>query len=66
MDWVNFLKVMVMEEQAARAKYNWAARMAETPQLRAIFEKLRDEEEFHAQFLEGERAKLEKILAQQK
>ncbi len=51
------------KEQAAEARYDWAASMAETPQLRAVFEKLRDEEQFHAQFLEGERLKLEKALA---
>ncbi|MBC8447707.1 MAG: hypothetical protein H8D78_08160 [Chloroflexi bacterium] len=65
MDWINFLKVMAMEEHAAKARYGWAAQMAETPQLRIVFEKLRDEEAFHAQFLDGERAKLEKLLAKE-
>jgi rubrerythrin len=63
MDWINFMKAMAMEEHAARARYNWAAEMADSPQLRAVFEKLRDEEAFHAQFLEGEQLKLEKLLA---
>jgi hypothetical protein len=62
MNWINFLKVMAMEEHAAMARYDWAAQSADSPQLRAVFEKLRDEEEFHAQFLEGERLKLEKVL----
>jgi rubrerythrin len=64
MDWIDFLRVMAAEEHAARARYDWAAQNADRPQLRAVFEKLRDEEEFHAQFLEGERLKLEKLLAE--
>jgi len=63
MNWISFLKAMAMEEHAARARYDWAAEMADSPQLRAVFEKLRDEEEFHAQFLEGERLKLEKLVS---
>ena len=62
MDWIDFLKVMAAEELAAMARYNWAAENAESRQLRAVFEKLRDEEEFHAQFLEDEWLKLEKVL----
>ena len=65
MDWVSFLQVMAAEEEAARARYDWAAQNVEKPKLRAVFEKLRDEEEVHAQFLEGERLKLEKLLGQQ-
>jgi hypothetical protein len=63
MDWTEFLRVMAAEKHAAGARYNWAAQNADTVQLRTVFEKLRDEEEFHAQFLEGERLKLEKLLA---
>ena len=62
MDWIDFLKVMAAEEYAARDRYHWAAQNAENPQLQAVFVKLRDEEEFHAEFLEAERAKLEKLL----
>ena len=62
MDWIDFLKVMAAEELAAMARYNWAAENAESRQLRAVFEKLRDEEEFHTQFLEDEWLKLEKVL----
>jgi len=62
MDWIDFLKVMATEEYAASARYHWAAQNAENPQLRTVFAKLRDEEEFHAQFLEDERVKLEKLL----
>jgi len=62
MDWIDFWKVMATEEHAARDRYDWAAQNAESSQLRAVFEKLRDEEEFHAQFLEDEWLKLEKLL----
>ena len=62
MDWIDFLKVMAVEEHAAMARYNWAAQNTENPKLRAVFEKLRDEEEFHAEFLDAERVKLEELL----
>jgi rubrerythrin len=61
-DWLNFLKVMAIEEHAARAKYQLAMDLAEDEDLKAFFERLRDEEAFHAQFLEGEYEKLEKKL----
>lgn len=59
MDWLSFIKIMAMEEHAARAKYQLAVDMAEDEELKAFFERLRDEEAFHAQFLEGEYEKLE-------
>lgn len=63
MDWLNFLKVMTIEERAARDKYQLAADLAEDPAIKAVFERLRDEEAFHADFLEGEYEKLEKALS---
>jgi rubrerythrin len=63
MDWLSFLKIMAMEEHAARAKYQLAMDLAEDEDLKAFFERLRDEEAFHAQYLEGEYEKLEKKLA---
>ena len=62
MDWLSFLKIMAMEERAAQAKYQLAMDLAEDKELVAFFERLRDEEAFHAQFLEGEYEKLEKKL----
>lgn len=62
MDWLNFLKVMMIEEMAARDKYQLAMELANDPQIKAIFEKLRDEEAFHANFLEGEYNRLQKLL----
>lgn len=65
MDWLSFLKIMAMEEHAARAKYQLAVDLAEDEDLKAFFAKLRDEEEFHAHFLEGEYEKLEKKLEEE-
>jgi len=62
MDWLNFLKVMIIEEKAARDKYQLAMDLADDPNIKAVFEKLRDEEDFHANFLEGEYARLERLL----
>ena len=62
MDWLSFIKIMAMEEHAAQAKYQLAVDLAEDKDLKAFFAKLRDEEAFHAQFLEGEYEKLEKKL----
>ena len=63
MDWLNFLKVMIIEERAASDKYQLAVDLADDPAIRAVFERLRDEETFHADFLEGEYARLEKALS---
>ena len=63
MDTLGFLKVMVIEEKGAREKYQLAAEMAEDAQTREMFEKLRDEEAFHIEFLEGEYDRLEKLRA---
>ncbi len=64
MDWLSFIKIMAMEEHAARAKYQLAVDLAEDEELKAFFARLRDEEAFHAQYLEGEYEKLEKRLQQ--
>jgi rubrerythrin len=65
MDWLNFLKIMAIEEHAAQAKYQLAMDLADDEKLKAFFARLRDEEAFHAQFLEGEYQKLEKRLKEQ-
>jgi len=62
MDWLTFLKIMAMEEHAAQAKYQLAVDMAEDPELKSFFAKLRDEEAFHEQYLEGEYEKLQRKL----
>jgi rubrerythrin len=62
MDWLSFINIMMIEEHAARAKYQLALDLAEDEELKAFFTRLRDEEAFHAQFLEGQYARLEKQL----
>jgi len=52
--WEIFLKAMEIEEKGAMAKYKLAAELAETKELRELFEKLAEEEAFHAQYLQGE------------
>jgi len=62
MDWINFLKVMALDEETAYKKYDLAASLAEDPGLKKLLERLRDEEEFHAQFLLGECEKMQRLL----
>ena len=52
--WELFLKAMEIEERGAMAKYSMAAEIAETEELKELFERLADEEAFHAQYLQGE------------
>ena len=49
--WEIFLKAMEIEERGAMAKYTLAAELAESKELQDLFEKLADEEAFHAQYL---------------
>ena len=58
--WEIFLKAMEIEERGAMAKYKLAAKMAETKELQDLFEKLAEEEAFHAQYLQGEYERLVK------
>lgn len=62
MNWMQFLKIMEMDEKAAWEKYNLAASLAEDPELKELLLKLRDEEEVHADFLSDQYRKLEGIL----
>jgi hypothetical protein len=52
MDWKQFFEIMVIDEQAAKAKYERALAVTDDPEIRTILERLRDEEEFHITFLE--------------
>ena len=58
--WEIFLKAMEIEERGAMAKYTLAAELAESKELQDLFEKLADEEAFHAQYLQGEYERLMK------
>jgi rubrerythrin len=56
--WEIFLRAMEIEEKGAMAKYKLAAELAETKELKELFEKLAEEEAFHAQYLQGEYQRL--------
>ena len=58
--WELFLKAMEIEERGAMAKYKMAAQLAQTKELKELFEKLAEEEAFHAQYLQGEYERLMK------
>lgn len=60
MDWKAFLQIMVIEEKAAWDKYQVAMELADDPGVRELMKKLRDEEEYHVRFLEGEYERLVK------
>ncbi len=51
MDWKQFFEIMVIDEQAARAKYEKALAIADNAEVRAVLERLRDEEAFHVEYL---------------
>lgn len=59
-DWKLFLKAMEIEERGAQAKYKMAAEMATSKELKELFEKLAEEEAFHAQYLQGEYERIAK------
>ena len=52
MNWEQFFKLMIIDEKAARAKYEMALSAASDPEIRKTLERLRDEEAFHVDFLE--------------
>ena len=58
--WEIFLKAMEIEEKGAMAKYKLAAELAENEKLKELFERLAEEEAFHAQYLQGEYERLTK------
>jgi rubrerythrin len=49
---VSFLRMMVAEEEAAKAKYEMAAAEAEDDKIRQMLLKLAYEEEMHADLLQ--------------
>lgn len=53
MDWLLALRGMIGDEKAAQAKYAHAAGLADTPELKAMFTQLHDEEVVHQRILEG-------------
>jgi rubrerythrin len=62
MDWLNFIKVMIVDERGAIAKYQIAAAKADDPKIKALFEQLRDEEKVHIDILEQHEERLKSLL----
>jgi|YNPNPStandDraft_1061719.scaffolds.fasta_scaffold33767_2 rubrerythrin len=62
MNWEQFFKLMVIDERAAKAKYEAALAVADNAEVRAILERLRDEEAFHVDFLEESWSRLRTSL----
>ncbi|MHB1294186.1 MAG: hypothetical protein ACYC4R_04220 [Anaerolineae bacterium] len=58
MNWEQFFRMMIVDEKGARAKYELALAATTDPDLRAVLERLRDEEVFHAEYLEDNWARL--------
>lgn len=58
MDWVLFLKVMRMDEEAARQKYLAAAAATPDRAIKDVLERLAYEEEIHAGLLLKEEQRL--------
>ena len=59
MDWQTFLNVMIEDEKAAMAKYKIALEVADSEPLKAVLQRLMNEEAFHVDFLEQEIRRLE-------
>ncbi len=64
MDWLNFIRVMIIDERGAIAKYQLAAAQANDPKVKALFEQLRDEEKVHIAILEQHEDELKKHLGE--
>lgn len=60
MDWVEFLKVMVIDEKGAIAKYKHAASKADDPGLKKMFTEMMEEEKIHVKIIEDKIEQLKK------
>ena len=64
MNWKQFFKLMVIDERAAKAKYDTALAHCDNPEIRAVLERLSEEESFHVDFLEENWARIAKLLGE--
>ena len=62
MNWKQFFDIMIIDERAAKAKYEKALEVTDNPEVRAVLERLRDEEAFHVDFLEDSWSRLAGVL----
>jgi len=60
LDAIEFMKLAIVDEKGAVAKYKQAAKAAKDPAAKALFERFVDEEQVHIDILEGEIEKLKK------
>ena len=62
MNWKQFFEIMIIDEEAAKAKYNKALEVTDDAEVREVLERLRDEEQFHIDYLEENWSRLAKKL----
>lgn len=62
MNWEQFFELMTIDEKAARAKYELALCQTADPKLREVLTRLRDEEIFHAEYLQESWVRLKATL----
>lgn len=63
-DWLHFIRVMIVDERGAVGKYQIAAAQADDPKVKAMFEQLRDEEKIHIAILEQHEERIKEHLRQ--
>ena len=61
MEWIEFVRIMMIDEEAARAKYKKAVSLATDPKVKEVFERLAYEEEVHIGVLQMEEARLKEL-----
>ncbi len=61
MEWIEFVRVMMIDEEGAKAKYKKAAGLATDPKVKEVFERLAYEEEVHMGVLQMEEARLKEL-----
>ena len=62
MNWKQFFEIMIIDEEAAKDKYNKALEVTDDAEVREVLERLRDEEQFHIDYLEENWSRLAKKL----
>ena len=60
MEWIDFLKVMIVDEKGAIAKYKQAAAKATDSGLKKMFTEMMEEEKIHVQLIEDKIEQMKK------
>jgi rubrerythrin len=63
MEWIDFLKVMIVDEKGAIVKYKQASASATDPSLKKMFTEMMEEEKIHVQLIEDKIVQLQKKKA---